>query len=461
MILIGVLSVAFAVGQNSYKVFRGAVREYKINKTAFAVNYSWQVFTDIGYTVPANPSQVELKTLGAGRENEIQVKWNSAGDYYLMVSVYTDAGCSNRMAWHFAVDAVDDMPTARISGAPYRVVGNCGTTGIELDASASGGDGLAYSWSPTAFLDNPSASKTRFIPGVTTRYLLTVIDSKGQQDTASVLIVVANAPKAVTDKNVFVDVPNRDILLNGAQSTGAGLSYLWQSKDGIIQNGETTPTAQVSGLGMYYLLVTDSLGCQDKDSVNVGLYIQAINDTANTMVNESVIINVLRNDTPGKAIKPSSISIVTPPMHGIAQVDADSLIFYNPDQYYTGQDEFIYAVCDYFQNCDQAKVLVFINDLPFFIPEAFSPNGDGINDKFEIKGLAKHKTVELEIFNRWGNVVYRSANYGEGNGKGGFWDGTAQTGVRIGSGPVPSGTYFYILKLDGKENINGSIYLDR
>ena len=102
-------------------------------------------------------------------------------------------------------------------------------------------------------------------------------------------------------------------------------------------------------------------------------------------------------------------------------------------------------------------MLVLINDVPFFIPEAFSPNGDGINDKFEIKGLAKYEAVEMVIFNRWGNTVYQSENYGEGAGKDGFWDGTAKSG----GGPVPNGTYFYVLKLDGKEKISGSVYIDR
>lgn len=352
-------------------------------------------------------------------------------------------------------------PVARIQGAPYIAVGSCNVQGKSLDGSKSAGDGLSFSWSPSVYLDNASSSKPVFHPGISTRYKLTVTDSKGLKDTASVMVSVMPAPKAVTDKNVFVDVPNASILLNGAKSTGVGLSYLWLSKEGIIMNGETKPTALVSGLGMYYLQVTDSLGCLNRDSVNVGLYIQAINDTASTKINESVIINVVRNDIPQNAINPSSISIVTPPLHGIASVAADSLILYMPEQSYIGQDEFVYAICDYFRNCDNAHVLVLINDLPFFIPEAFSPNGDGVNDKFEIQGLAKYQTVEIEIFNRWGNIVYQSKNYGEGKGKSGFWDGTATSGLRVGSGPVPSGTYYYILTLGGKEKISKSVYLDR
>jgi gliding motility-associated-like protein len=352
-------------------------------------------------------------------------------------------------------------PVARILGAPYLFLGNCNTGGKTMDASKSTGTGLSYSWTPLTYLDNASSSTPHFLPGKTTRYHLTVTDSNGLKDTTSVLMMVMNAPKAVTDQNVFVAAPNETIMLSGSKSTGAGLTYLWLSSEGIILNGETTSMAQVSGLGMYYLNVTDSLGCTAKDSVNVGLYIQAVNDTATTKVNESVIINVVKNDIPQKSLNPSSISIVTPPLHGIASVAADSLILYMPEDSYIGEDGFVYAICDYFKNCDQAKVLVLINDVPLFIPEAFSPNGDGINDKFEIKGLFKYQKVEIEIFNRSGNRVYQSANYGEGKGKDGFWDGTIKQGLRIGSGPVPTGTYFYVLKLNGKQSINGSIYLDR
>jgi gliding motility-associated-like protein len=225
--------------------------------------------------------------------------------------------------------------------------------------------------------------------------------------------------------------------------------------------GQTTRNPIVDGPGKYFLKVTDPYGCSDEDSVMVNFYTQATRDTIETKINITLDYNVLANDIPRENLDPSSLRIVDPPRNGIATVSADSVISYQPNPYFVGSDAFVYSICDYFQHCDQASVLVLVNDQELFIPEAFSPNGDGINDKFEIKGIAKYKRVEIEVFNRWGNIVFQSKNYGVGQGKEGFWDGTAKSGLRIGSGPVPSGTYFYILKLDNLQRLNGSIYLDR
>lgn len=462
MILISVLTVAVAVGQNTYRVNRGSVAGYKIDKAAGKVTYSWQLFDDMDLVSVTSADKAQIITMGADHENEIKVNWKSEGEYYLQVTLATSSGCLNRMAWHFIVDPVDNThPVARINGPSKWIVGNCNSEGLLLDGGGSSGNGLVYQWSPSIYLDNPSVSKPVFHPGLTTRYLLTVTDDKGLSDTASVLVVVADAPKAITDKNVFVETPGENIVLNGSQSTGTGLSYLWSTKQGHILEGEDQPTASVNGLGTYYLLVKDSFGCTSRDSVNVGLYVQAVNDTAEVTVNQSVVINVLRNDLPRGDYDPSSLTILSPPSHGTASLSVDSLIIYRPETYYTGQDEFIYSVYNYSGLCDQAKVLVLVNSLPFFIPDAFSPNGDGINDRFVIKGLEKYQRVAIEIFNRWGNIVYRSNNYGEGEGKDGYWDGMASTGLRIESGLVPSGTYYYVLKMNGQKNISGAVYLDR
>ncbi|WP_041258294.1 T9SS C-terminal target domain-containing protein [Fibrella aestuarina] len=86
-----------------------------------------------------------------------------------------------------------------------------------------------------------------------------------------------------------------------------------------------------------------------------------------------------------------------------------------------------------------------------FIPEGFSPNGDGINDLFVIRGT-QGTTVSLEVFNRWGHRVYVSDDYKND------WDGTANTGVQISSGDggnaLPVGTYYYVVRLsDGREYV--------
>ena len=86
-----------------------------------------------------------------------------------------------------------------------------------------------------------------------------------------------------------------------------------------------------------------------------------------------------------------------------------------------------------------------------FIPEGFSPNGDGVNDRFVIGGLPVGITVHLEIYNRWGHLVYRNPDYQND------WDGTANQGLKAAGGKpdgLPDGTYYYQIRLsDGREFI--------
>lgn len=79
-----------------------------------------------------------------------------------------------------------------------------------------------------------------------------------------------------------------------------------------------------------------------------------------------------------------------------------------------------------------------------FIPSAFSPDGDGLNDKFVIKGL-NARSADLQIFNRWGNKVYEKKNYDNS------WDGSAEAGLSLGKGKLPDGTYYYILQFQDND----------
>ena len=92
----------------------------------------------------------------------------------------------------------------------------------------------------------------------------------------------------------------------------------------------------------------------------------------------------------------------------------------------------------------------------FEIPEGFSPNGDNVNDYFEIKGLEEYPDNSIIIFNRWGNKVFAAEPYDNN------WGGTNSFGVSFGGEDLPEGTYFYLLKLTpDDEPIKGYVYITR
>ena len=67
------------------------------------------------------------------------------------------------------------------------------------------------------------------------------------------------------------------------------------------------------------------------------------------------------------------------------------------------------------------------------IPNVFSPNGDGINDKWIIKYLESFKESNINVYNRYGQSIFHSVGYDNA------WDGTYK------GKPVPAGTYYYIV----------------
>lgn len=87
------------------------------------------------------------------------------------------------------------------------------------------------------------------------------------------------------------------------------------------------------------------------------------------------------------------------------------------------------------------------NETSLYVPNIFTPNNDGINDEFEILNLPLTGQHQLIITNRWGNEVFKSADYREGN----FWN----------ADNVADGIYYYRLKVDGGEVMNGWVEIVR
>ncbi|MBF9253927.1 gliding motility-associated C-terminal domain-containing protein [Pontibacter sp. 172403-2] len=91
---------------------------------------------------------------------------------------------------------------------------------------------------------------------------------------------------------------------------------------------------------------------------------------------------------------------------------------------------------------DTAHVVVLV-EKTLDIPNAFSPNGDGVNDTWQIGNILEFPGVKLEVFNRWGNKIYQNDSYQND------WNGTYRGNL------VPVGAYFYIFTLPSKRQLTG------
>jgi gliding motility-associated-like protein len=113
----------------------------------------------------------------------------------------------------------------------------------------------------------------------------------------------------------------------------------------------------------------------------------------------------------------------------------------------------IYTVCNTAVTpavCAEATVTLEITIAELSIPEGFSPNSNGKNDKWVITGLEAYPQNSIKVFNRWGNEVFAAAPYKYS------WDGSSVSG-----GKVPAGTYYYVLDLGNGKKLTGYVYVAR
>jgi gliding motility-associated-like protein len=84
------------------------------------------------------------------------------------------------------------------------------------------------------------------------------------------------------------------------------------------------------------------------------------------------------------------------------------------------------------------------------IPNVFTPNGDGINDTWEITYLESYRDAVIQLYNRYGQLIFQSKGYNKP------WDGT------VNGKPVPFGTYYYVIDpKNGRKAITGFVDIIR
>jgi gliding motility-associated-like protein len=201
--------------------------------------------------------------------------------------------------------------------------------------------------------------------------------------------------------------------------------------DDFGENGlfDDIETFNDSGIIIYNLLDTDGDGIPDY------LDIDDDGDGINTTDEDVNGINTpLDDDTDGDGI-PNYLDV---------DDDNDGIMTLDEDEF---GDEDNDGIPDHLD--PYATELIIYNE--------FSPNGDGVNDLFVIEGLSSYPNNKIEVFNRWGNSVYKKVGYDNS------WDGSSYGRVTIDAErKLPVGTYYYALELgDGFAPKTGWVYINR
>ncbi len=182
------------------------------------------------------------------------------------------------------------------------------------------------------------------------------------------------------------------------------------------------------------------------------IFFEAVDDSITIRLNESVVLDVLSNDS----FRFLDTTYVTrEPANGQAIINPDGTFTYIAQTGFCDEDRpvtFEYAICES-SICDTATVSIYIDCFVsnLIIYNGFSPNDDGINDSFRIDGIENYPGNTVRIFNRWGNRVFSQEGYK--NEWSGNWNGRTV---------LPDGTYFYMIDLgDGSAPLKGHLQIRR
>jgi len=203
------------------------------------------------------------------------------------------------------------------------------------------------------------------------------------------------------------------------------ISYIWS-------NGSTNQNAINLSPGYYDVIVQDELGCRDSFlqiaiQAAVPIVIDSLEDIEIFLGGEKQVNPIVTGGN-------GSLSYAWTPTEGIS-CDAQCV---NPRIKFTSTATATLTVKDE-RNCSTSfSILVeVIEEIPeIFVPSAFSPNGDNINDVLQVYGQGI-EYMTLSIFDRWGKLVNQIKNQNES------WDGNYSNGK-----PAPTGTYVYILEIE-------------
>ena len=268
-----------------------------------------------------------------------------------------------------------------------------------------------YNWSPNTGLNLSVGATVIAKPTTNIIYTVTGVDVNGCKSNKTIPVVVnpLPIPNLGPDKVICVG----DSL---QIQPGAFTSYLWQ-------DNSTNPTYTTNAIGLYWVLVKDNLGCKAVDSFRLLAF-------------QPLPSNFLPNDV--IECKGNRVKVVGGNFSEFlwSTGETSSSIFISKfGKYYLTVKTVI--------GCTGSDSIELIRKdcIPFIIPNAFTPNGDGINDLFKPTITEMVTNYKFTIWTRWGANVFSTDNQQKG------WDGLFNGEQQI------LGTYVYLIEFIDSDNV--------
>jgi gliding motility-associated-like protein len=348
---------------------------------------------------------------------------NSSTDYVLTAA--DSLGCTSDTTVNLTV-----FPQPPLTTTPDTTI--CEGRSVILKAQSSN---VTYQWSGPN-IDCDTCSTTKASPASSTTYGIQITGKQEgctNEDTVRVTLI---APSQLTVTPAQDSICEGDSVLLAAQG---GENYQWEPTTHLSAPNSAQTYAYPDTSTRFMVVMEDSICRNRKDT-----------GTINITVSPLPQINA-RPDT--TIIQGNSVRIQAQTGYTYAWSPAQTLndsTFATPlatpleTTTYTAQ-----AVTEFGCAATDSVTIQVTNEIPFTIPNTFTPNGDGINDQWVIEGLKLFDEVRVEIYNRWGQMVYENDNYDNS------WQGSYQ------GKPLPAATYYYVLKLKEEATLTGTVTIIR
>lgn len=274
--------------------------------------------------------------------------------------------------------------------------------------TASGGNSVT--WSPSATLQNPTSFVTLAQPSQSTMYYALLSNSCGGVTDSTFVEVIQITPSIVADT----------IICPGDSATlwaMGGDLYNWTPSESLSLATNDTVSAFPSTNSTYSVVISNIIGCEATLSVQVNLYPLPFVD-AGVDVLQNFGVPVVLNGSTTESIfyweSEDSLSCVECLNPTVKPEESENYILYVVDE----------------NGCENSDTVHVILDGVLYVPNTFTPNGDGINDTFVTLGKDV-KDFKIYIFDRWGILIFESTNLNI------HWDGFHK------GAPVPIDTYVW------------------